>query len=524
VEQSRPFYTFVSTFLIAIVIGTFVSLPKSVLIVLFLAGITCIYLYKRVSHEYYLYIGLTLLSCSLGLLRLSYAEREIPKNFETFIGGRIFFSGLLVSSPDIRESGERIIIEVSDEGATTKILAVVSGSTHLQIGDTVSVGGILKKPKPFDTDGGRVFAYGEFLAKDGIFGIVQNAVVIRTGSDTRIQFVILRFLESIKNYFVDSLERSLNEPQSSLAAGLLTGGKQGLGKELITAFTISGLLQILVLSGYNVMIVMQGIVRMLWFLPKRIQLSCALIGIILFIVIAGAGTSAVRAGIMAVFAVTARSTGKTYNVIRAMSVTLVGMLLWNPLLLVYDPGLQFSFIATLGLIIGTPLLMTRLLWIKNNMLREVTATSISAQVAVLPILLWQTGNLSLVALFATILVMPVIPLAMALAAIAGIFGSIFVGVFSGIAIIGGFPAHVFLSYIIEIAQGAAKISFAQVIISVFPFWVVLVLYALLTKLVFVLKEKDLASRRLAKSKSISFKKSAHPIPPQKEDDARLSPS
>ncbi|MEK7201188.1 MAG: ComEC/Rec2 family competence protein, partial [Patescibacteria group bacterium] len=240
-------------------------------------------------------------------------------------------------------------------------------------------------------------------------------------------------------------------------------------------FTAVGLLHIVVLSGYNVMIVAEAILRGLQFAPKRIAIGIASITILLFVLAAGGGASAVRAGIMAGVGLFARATSRTYDALRALVFVLVLMLLLNPLLLIYDPGFQFSFMATLGLIIGAPRVEPYLVWVKSNMLREVLATTIAAQVFVLPLLLYETENLSLVAVPANVLVLPVIPLTMLLSFIAGLVGI----VLPAIAVFVGLPAFALLSYIIGVATFTAGLPLAAVMVPSFPFVLVLALYALL---------------------------------------------
>ncbi|MEK7080118.1 MAG: ComEC/Rec2 family competence protein, partial [Patescibacteria group bacterium] len=217
------------------------------------------------------------------------------------------------------------------------------------------------------------------------------------------------------------------------------------------------------MSGYNVMIVAEAVLKTARRLPKHIAASIAGVAILLFVLAAGGGASAVRAGLMAGVALFARATGRTYDALRALIAIFVLMLLLNPALLVSDTGFQFSFVAALGLILGTPLVEPRLMFIHNALLREVVATTIAAQVFVLPLLLYQTGNLSLVALPANILVLPTVPLAMLLSAIAG-FVALLVPVAATIV---GAPAFVVLWYITSMASWPAALPLAQVIIPQF---------------------------------------------------------
>jgi competence protein ComEC len=193
---------------------------------------------------------------------------------------------------------------------------------------------------------------------------------------------------------------------------------------------------------------------------------------------------------MACIALFARGANKTYAVLRALLVALLVMVLVNPLLLLYDPGLQLSCIATLGLILGTPIIEPKLAWMRTAFMREIIATSIVAQVAVLPLLLYQSGNLSVVALPATVLATPVIPLAMGLSFVASIVAL----VVPSLAPLVGIPAYLVLSYVIGIAQVAASLPFAQIIIPAFPAGIMFLVYAALALLVARLLPRESASQ------------------------------
>jgi competence protein ComEC len=151
------------------------------------------------------------------------------------------------------------------------------------------------------------------------------------------------------------------------------------------------------------------------------------------------------------------------------------MLLFNPLLLVHDPGFQLSFLATLGLILLHPLIECRLGFVRPSMLRDILASTLAAQIAVLPLLLYQTGLLSLVAVPANLLVLPLVPLAMLLAAIAGVL-SLLMPMFAPLF---GFPAYLVLSYTIGIARLSADFPLASIGVPSFPFVFVVLAYGAL---------------------------------------------
>ncbi|MES2225570.1 MAG: ComEC/Rec2 family competence protein [Patescibacteria group bacterium] len=479
--RSVGLYIFVSAFSLTVVSESFVALPWEYGIFA-LVLVTSFTFVRSRSHipAYSFMVGVAI---AIAILRMSMIPAHLPEAFESLVDRKVVLEGSVVALPDMRESENRVTVEVTKDRGRTRIIAAVPLYPSVHVGDRIRVSGVLKKPQPFATDGGRTFAYDAFLRKDGVYALMQPASAESMGEDGRLTLRFLRVLEYIKDAFIELLTRALPEPESALAAGLVVGGKQGLGKILLEAFTTAGMLQIVVLSGYNVMIVAETIFRALSRFPRRAAGLVAGASIICFVLAAGAGSSALRAGLMALFAISARASGKKYQVLRILTITFFLLALWNPLLIVYDPGFQFSFLATLGLIIGSPMLEIRLVRLRSPFLREAVATTLAAQIGVLPLLLWQTGNLSLVAVPANVLAMPAIPFAMGLSTLAALVATPLGLLLSTLPLVAGFPAYVLLSYVIHVATIAAALPLAQVILPAFSFWWVVFAYALLTVIV-----------------------------------------
>jgi competence protein ComEC len=433
-----------------------------------------------------------IIGCVLGSGRIMLAPSQLPPSFLPLVGTDVSFEGTVIAEPDVRETTQRVTVEVEKDDAKTKVLVVAPLYPEVRYGDRVRVEGSLELPEPFETDTGRTFRYDRFLAKDGVFAIVSFASIETHAPGSSIGTRIMRTLIESKHAFQGALASAIPEPGASLASGLITGGKQGLGEELLDMFIVAGLVHIVVLSGYNVMIVAEGVLRVLGFLPKRIAAGIAGLVIALFVLAAGAGSASIRAGLMAGLALTARATGRTYAVVRALLAVAFLMLLVNPLLLAYDPGFQLSFLATLGLILLSPVLEVRLAWIRSPFWRDLLAATLAAQIAVLPLLLYQTGLFSVVSLPANLLVLPVVPLAMAFSALAGALSMIV----PAAAPLFGFPAHVLLSYVIEVARFSASLPASSFAVPQFPFIVTMLSYGALAFVIAKAPGKPLASRAL----------------------------
>lgn len=436
-----------------------------------LLGLLCLFSWFRRPRMQYLWCTVAILAAVLGAGRVLFVPQALPDAYVSLVGEEVVLEGIVTAEPDMRETSQRVLVRTPE----TNVLAVAPLYPAVSYGERVRISGKLVLPEPFDTDGGRVFRYDRFLAKDGIFTLVERASLETIAPAQGMGAQAMQALIAGKRAFQGGLAQALPEPAASLASGLITGGKQGLGTSLLDAFIAAGLVHIVVLSGYNVMIVAEGVLRVLGFLGRRRAALAAGITIALFVLAAGAGAASVRAGLMAGLALLARATGRTYDVVRALLVAGVLMLLWNPLLLAFDPGFQLSFMATLGLVLGAPVVEGWIRFVRSDFWRELLSATLAAQIAVLPLLLFQTGLLSAVALPANLLVLPAVPLAMALSALAGLAGILL----PTLAPLLGLPAYALLSYITGVAEFMSALPHASIVVPRFSFLLVLLAYGAL---------------------------------------------
>lgn len=455
-----------------IICASSLALSWHVLVGLGVLGFACLVIFIRRRSLVSIAVAVTIGAMLLGTGRVALTPDVLPDAFIPLIGTQVSFDGTVIAEPDIRETTQRLQVRVSHEGEETTILAVAPLHPIVRYGEPVQIAGKLVRPDPFITDTGRTFRYDQFLAKDEIFSVIQRASLALRGDPQGIGAWVMNSILSLKYAFQQGIAAALPEPAGALASGLITGGKQGLGPALLDAFIIAGLVHIVVLSGYNVMIVAEAVLRACSFLPRQSAALIAGIVIGLFVFAAGAGAASIRAGLMAGLALLARATGRTYAVVRALIVAGIAMTIMNPLVVMYDPGFQLSFIATLGLILGAPIVTTWFAWIPSTFWRELIAATIAAQISVLPLLLFQTGLLSIVSLPVNLAVLPIVPLAMGLSAVAAVVGM----VLPLLAPVVGLPAFVLLTYIIATAEWSATLPLAAVVVPEFSLWILLASY------------------------------------------------
>ncbi|KKU78537.1 MAG: ComEC/Rec2-related protein [Parcubacteria group bacterium GW2011_GWA2_47_7] len=432
----------------------------------------------------YLYLVVLIIFAGFGMMRYS-NWHDAPRDLllEQQIGESVVIIGVINDEPDIRENSTRLLVSVrslstkdADVSVFGRMQISVTRYPAYEYGDLIRVKGKLIHPEKFVEDDGRVFDYPAYLAVEGVHYQIPFPAVELVGQNEG--NAILATLFVVKHQFLDVLGSLFPEPENALLGGLLLGGKQSLGTEWQDIFRRAGIVHIVVLSGYNMTIVSEWLVAMFRFLGFYGSLSIGSVGIVLFALMTGAGATVLRAAIMAIIALLARATGRTYTMGRALLVAGVCMVLQNPSILAFDPSFQLSFLASIGLIFVSPVIEVHTILFKRfPVWREVFVSTLATQMMVLPLLLYQTGMFSLVSLPVNMLVLPLIPFTMLFGFIAGVVGIVF-PVLGGLVAL---PAHALLSWILFTARASAQIPYAAVslpisVLSVFILYVTFSIY------------------------------------------------
>jgi competence protein ComEC len=412
----------------------------------------------------------------IGLILIAYIRYlfflPAPLPYGEFVNKSVSFVGVVSAYPDVRLNNQRIT--VTPKGYDSNILAITTKDQEIFYGDEVRVKGVLSTPENFITNTGKEFNYKRYLSNQDIYFIVDKAdieiISQHNGS------LILEKLYRLKESFMKNIGRVISSPNSDLANGLILGARGGFDTDTKNEFISTGTIHIIALSGYNVTIVAESVMKILGtFFSMIISLWVGIFIIILFVLMAGASSTAIRAGIMAIIALVARMTGRTYDAGRALVIAGLLMIAYDPRVLT-DISFQLSFLATIGILFVTPKVMKWVWWIPTKLgLRDVVATTISATIMVLPLLLYSTGVLSIVSLPANVLILPLIPLTMLASFMTGLFGF----VSYAIALPFGFIAHLLLSYILGVIHFFASLPFASVTIKQFPLFGTIILYILI---------------------------------------------
>ena len=467
------------------------------LFLVFIAGILiaiALTLGSSTSREHtqkVLLLSVFLAAAAVGIFRYDATDRSGYSVLAPYVAQTVSLEGVVISEPDTRERVTRLVVAVDTTHGekisnSEKVLVTVSLEPRFEYGDRLLLSGVLEIPDNFtDETTGRSVDYRHYLAKDGIHFemFIPDTKRLSSGEGN----VILSALFSFKQSFVRSVGLLIPEPHSSLLGGLVVGAKQSLGKKLLDDFRTVGIIHIVVLSGYNITIIAYFIEWLLSRLRKSLRLIIASLCMILFALMVGAGATVVRATIMALLVVVAKATGRLYDVTRALLVAGIIMLLHNPQILVFDTSFQLSFLATVGLIYISPLLLPYVKFVTEKFsIREVVVATVSTQMFVLPFILYKMGELSIVALPVNLLILAAIPFTMLSGFLAGIIG--FIG--STVAAPFAFLAYGMLAYELLIVEWFARLPFASISVPSFPLWLAILWYALYAVLLLSCRKKQ----------------------------------
>ncbi len=334
----------------------------------------------------------------------------------------VILAGTVTDEPDRRPTMTHYTLAVEririGSGATRAargrvLVRDTQGWPRYGYGDRLRVTGTLRKPWAINE-----FRYDRYLELQGISALVTSAALEQpavAGSAMGGGTMLLGALYALKEQFEKRIGQIQPEPHASFLAGLLTGSRRSIPKDVQEDFQVTGLTHILAISGYNVTIILALFGGLLFWLPLRARFLPSLAALLAFTLFTGASASVVRAAIMGALGLLALQTGRKAELRLMILWAAFPMLLWKPQYLWWDAGFQLSFLAVAGLVETGALLHPLTRFFPDALgIRESLAATLSAQLFTLPWILFLFHRVSLVAPLANLLVAPLIPIAMLL--------------------------------------------------------------------------------------------------------------
>jgi len=478
-HKSQIFFWLLVSFLSGIFVASVLDVGQIFIYVGFMAalGFIGVFGYNKSFNGKFLLAGFLGIAFLFGIVRFNsanFSQNILDVFIDLKAGGKgieVVVNGYIDDEPTNRGDRQELVLRakkvvVGNRTVTVndRVLVTIGSFPKFNYGDTVSVTGSLEKPANF-TD----FDYITYLKKEGIRTVMfypkMEILGLNEHYDTskyysggffeKTKIGLYRKIFSLKARFESAVNRSISEPNAAFINGILLGSRQNIPDDLKEAFNKTGTTHILAISGYNIVIISWAVLAgLIYFFKRRTAFWLSVAVIVLFVIMTGASASVARAAVMGLLLLFAQGYGRLYNPKNSIILAGAAMVWLNPFALVFDVGFQLSFAAVLGLIYLHPRIDAKLKKVPEWLgIKEITLMTVSAQIAVLPLLIYYFKFFSPASLPANILILPFIPAAMSLGFLSGLAGIVFLP----LGQIVGYFAWAVTAYQIQVVELFARI-------------------------------------------------------------------
>jgi competence protein ComEC len=280
----------------------------------------------------------------------------------------------------------------------------------LQYGSIIAVNKLIPEIKNAGNPGG--FDYKRYA----LFNEITHQLFLKNG-----EYVVLNerkisgfynWLFNTKAYILTVLRKHIKgDEETSVAEALLIGYRDDLDRDLVQAYSNTGVVHVIAISGLHLGLIYWLLLFLLKPLDKSKKLKwlkpvIAISLLWIFSLLTGAGASVIRAAIMFTAIGFGDLLNKKGNIYNSMAASAFIMLCYNPFLL-WDVGFQLSYAAVLSIVLFMKPIYH---WFSftNKLLDkawQLNAVTLSAQILTLPLCMYhfhQAPNLFLITNFVAV--------------------------------------------------------------------------------------------------------------------------
>jgi len=298
--------------------------------------------------------------------------------------------------------------------ACSKAIAFVKKDSTIgtvSVGDTIVIEAAVDSIKDFATKGH--FSYMTYMAHRQVY----NQLWVKKGrwklvardSHFSLKKAAARVCATVNGIY---LSAGLPGPETAVLGALMLGVRSDMSAELLNAYSATGAMHILAVSGLHVGILYLILSWVLFFMAGRWLKVCKSLIIIaciwFYAFMTGFSPSIERAAIMFSLIALAQLLDSDYDIYNTLAATAFVCLLVNPHDL-YDIGFQLSFLAILGIVYCGTYFST--LYEPSNLLvkklYELVTVSLAAQVLTLPLSMYYFGQIPTYFLLTNLVAIPV---------------------------------------------------------------------------------------------------------------------
>lgn len=371
----RPLIPILLSYLIGLIIGYTITLPRTILIpsiLLLLLFFLITIAIKKTEQSFLLPIIIFNLWGIFFINSRLYPHLPLNHIANNIREEKIILEGILYKPPELFLNKtklyillERIVEKNKIKRINGKLLLTAKHKLeHLNYGDRLRFSARIRNPRNFNNPGG--FDYRKYLALKGILvtASIEDGREIVKVEETTLN-PILKKVETYRTQIRAFLSANLDSPVSEIAKALILGEKGEIPKDLRERFSSAGVAHILAISGLHC-----GIIALVCFFLIKNILKCStrfmlstdiskvsafatLTPVITYCLIAGHGVATVRATIMVITYLTAIIIGREEDLWNTLAVAAFLILIFSPSSL-FDISFQLSFVSVVSILYLTP--------------------------------------------------------------------------------------------------------------------------------------------------------------------------
>jgi competence protein ComEC len=271
---------------------------------------------------------------------------------------------------------------------------------------------------------GKLLVKGSLLpitgfANPGVFNSEQMARIQDIGGRMSVKASELRYEQTSKPFMAyvsdigfamrKKLSKTMDKRDSSVLAGMVLGGYDGIDADIVRSFSTTGIVHILSVSGSHIALLIGVILAVMNYskITRKAAIIAAVFVIIGYALLCGFSPPVLRSVLMGLAMLLGLSLGKDADRGAILAGVVILMLCYRPLWLL-DIGFQLSFLSTAGLIYITPIIRPLLVGKLPTFVADSLAVCLAAQLAVIPFLVYYFHQLSPCSLIANVVVVPII--------------------------------------------------------------------------------------------------------------------
>ena len=202
-----------------------------------------------------------------------------------------------------------------------------------------------------------------------------------------------QFIFTSRDNILAVLQKQVSNKKDELgiAEALLIGYTNDLDKDLVQAYSNTGVVHIIAISGMHLGLIYIMLVWLFAKIPllnksKAVQVILILSCLWLFSLLTGAAASVTRSAVMFTFITIGKNFYRKSSIFNSLAASAFTMLCYNPYYL-WDVGFQLSYLAVVGIIVFQKPIYNWF-YIKNKLLNEVwklAAIALAAQLLTFPV-------------------------------------------------------------------------------------------------------------------------------------------